>query len=104
MGPRIRAFDPGMTVSTYPLGSAGLSWLRRRGELPVPAGAWVAAFRPHPSWLYPNLDVTYVMHRSAAQIAAQAEPQMCVGVGACRSGRPSPPLTRPPPGPAGPAR
>jgi UDP-N-acetylglucosamine:LPS N-acetylglucosamine transferase len=82
MRPRIRAFDPGVIVSTYPLGSAGLSWLRRRGELPVPAGAWVAAFCPHPTWLYPNLDVTYVMHRSAAQMAAQAEPQMCVSVGA----------------------
>jgi UDP-N-acetylglucosamine:LPS N-acetylglucosamine transferase len=82
MRPRIRAFDPDVIVSTYPLGSAGLSWLRRRGELAMPAGAWVAAFCPHPSWLYRDLDITYVMHPSAAEIAARAEPGISVAVGA----------------------
>ena len=82
MRPRIRAFDPDVIVSTYPLGSAGLSWLRRRGELAMPAGAWVAAFCPHPSWLYPDLDITYVMHSTAAEIAARAEPAISVAVGA----------------------
>ncbi len=82
MAPRIHAFDPDVIISTYPLGSAGLSWLRRRGELTVPAGAWVAAFCPHPSWLYRNLDLTYVMHRSAAEVAARAEPGMRIEIGA----------------------
>jgi UDP-N-acetylglucosamine:LPS N-acetylglucosamine transferase len=82
MAPRIRAFGPDLIVSTYPLGSAGLSWLRRHGRLGVPAGAWVPAFCPHPSWLYRNLDITYVMHRSAAAVAARAEPGLRVGVGA----------------------
>jgi UDP-N-acetylglucosamine:LPS N-acetylglucosamine transferase len=82
MAPRIRALDPDVIVSTYPLGSAGLSWLRRRGRLGMPVGAWVPAFCPHPSWLYRNLDITYVMHPSAAAVAARAEPGMRVAVGA----------------------
>lgn len=82
MGPPIRAFGPDVIVSTYPLGSAGLSWLRRRGELGMPAGAWVPAFYPHPSWLYRNLDITYVMHQNAAAVAAGAEPGLRVAVGA----------------------
>ena len=82
MAPHIRAFGPDVIISTYPLGSAGLSWLRRRGELGMPTGAWVPAFCPHPSWLYRNLDVTYVMHQSAAAVAVRAEPGTHVVVGA----------------------
>jgi UDP-N-acetylglucosamine:LPS N-acetylglucosamine transferase len=82
LAPRIRAFGPDMIVSTYPLGSAGLSWLRRRGQIDVPVGAWVPAFCPHPSWLYPDLDITFVMHPRAAKVAAQAEPGLRVAVGA----------------------
>jgi len=82
MGPRIRALDPDVIVSTYPLGSAGLSWLRRHGQLAVPAGAWVPAFYPHPSWLYRDLDITFVMHPAAATAAARAEPGLRVAVGA----------------------
>jgi UDP-N-acetylglucosamine:LPS N-acetylglucosamine transferase len=79
---RIREVGPDVILSTYPLGSAGLSWLRRRGRLTVPAGAWVPAFCPHPSWLYPDLDITYVMHECAAAIARRAEPGLHVTVGA----------------------
>jgi len=82
MAPRIGAFAPEVVMSTYPLASAGLSWLRRRGKLPGRAGAWVPAFCPHPSWLYPDLDRTYVMHPLAARAAEQAEPGMRLAVGA----------------------
>jgi UDP-N-acetylglucosamine:LPS N-acetylglucosamine transferase len=82
MGPRIRALNPDVIVSTYPLGSAGLSWLRRHGELAMPVGAWVPAFCPHPSWLYRDLDITFVMHPAAAMAAAKAEPGLRVAVGA----------------------
>ena len=82
MGPRIRALDPDVIVSTYPLGSAGLSWLRRHGKLAVPAGAWIPAFCPHPSWLYRDLDITFVMHPVAAAAAARTEPGLRVAVGA----------------------
>jgi UDP-N-acetylglucosamine:LPS N-acetylglucosamine transferase len=78
----VEAFDPDVIISTYPLGSAGLSWLRRHRQLNIPAGAWVPAFCPHPSWLYRNLDITYVMHPCAVDVAVKAEPGMRVAVGA----------------------
>jgi diacylglycerol O-acyltransferase / wax synthase len=82
MAPPIHAFAPDVIMSTYPLGSAGLSWLRLRGQLSSRVGAWVPAFSPHPSWLYPALDRTYVMHSAAVQVAARAEPGMPLAVGA----------------------
>lgn len=82
MAPPIRAFDPDVIISTYPLGSAGLSWLRCRGLLDSRVGAWVPAFCPHPSWLYPALDRTYVMHSAAVRVAGRAEPGMPLAVGA----------------------
>jgi UDP-N-acetylglucosamine:LPS N-acetylglucosamine transferase len=78
----ISAFDPDVIISTYPLGSAGLSWLRSRGRLSMPVGAWIPAFCPHPSWLYRNLDITYVMHACSLEVAVKAEPGMRVAVGA----------------------
>jgi UDP-N-acetylglucosamine:LPS N-acetylglucosamine transferase len=77
----VRAFDPDVIISTYPLGSAGLSWLRSHRALTAPTGAWVPAFCPHPSWLYPNLDITYVMHPDALDVAVKAEPGLRVAVG-----------------------
>jgi len=82
MASPIRAFAPDVIMSTYPLGSAGLSWLRGRGLLDCRVGAWVPAFCPHPSWLYPALDRTYVMHARAVQAAERAEPGMPLAVGA----------------------
>jgi UDP-N-acetylglucosamine:LPS N-acetylglucosamine transferase len=82
MAPPIRAFAPDVIMSTYPLASAGLSWLRQRGLLNSRVGAWVPAFCPHPSWLYPALDRTYVMHSAAVRVAERAEPGMPLAVGA----------------------
>jgi WS/DGAT/MGAT family acyltransferase len=78
----IRDFNPDLIISTYPLGSAGLSWLREHRGLDLPVGAWVPAFWPHPYWLYRNLDITYVMHPMALQIAASGEPGIRLAVGA----------------------
>ena len=77
----VRAFDPDVIISTYPLGSAGPSWLRSHRMLAAPTGAWVPAFCPHPSWLYRNLDITYVMHPDALDVAVKAEPGLRVAVG-----------------------
>jgi diacylglycerol O-acyltransferase len=82
MAPRLRAERPDVVMSTYPLASAGLSWLRAHGRLPTPAGAWVPAFCPHPSWLYPNLDLTYVVHPVALELALRTEPGLPAAVGA----------------------
>ncbi|MFI6235525.1 wax ester/triacylglycerol synthase domain-containing protein [Micromonospora sp. NPDC050784] len=76
----IEAFDPDLIVSTYPLGSAGLAWLRRHRGLDVPMGAWVSDFAPHPFWVYPQLDLNIVVHPSALPVAAVAAPGAPLGV------------------------
>lgn len=74
-------FDPDVIVSTYPLGSSGLAWLRRHRGLSVPTAAWVSDFAPHPFWVYRDIDVTVVLHESAALTARAAEPGARVVVG-----------------------
>ena len=74
-------FDPDLIVSTYPLGSSGLAWLRRHRGLAVPTAAWVSDFAPHPFWVYRDIDLTVVLHESAALTARAAEPAARVVVG-----------------------
>jgi UDP-N-acetylglucosamine:LPS N-acetylglucosamine transferase len=81
MARSIRDYAPNLIISTYPLGSAGLGWLRRNRGLSVPIGAWVSDFCPHPYWIYPDLDVTYVMHPAGLPVAQRAEPGARVAVG-----------------------
>jgi UDP-N-acetylglucosamine:LPS N-acetylglucosamine transferase len=81
MAQEIGAYQPDLIISTYPLGSAGLSWLRRNRELNVPIGAWVSDFCPHPYWVYRDLDINYVMHPQAVPVAERAEPGARVAVG-----------------------
>ncbi|MET8090245.1 wax ester/triacylglycerol synthase domain-containing protein [Micromonospora sp. NPDC005220] len=76
----IETFDPDLIVSTYPLGSAGLAWLRRHRGLDVPMGAWISDFAPHPFWVYPQLDLNVVVHPSALPVAAVAAPGTPLGV------------------------
>ncbi|HET7173375.1 MAG TPA: wax ester/triacylglycerol synthase domain-containing protein [Nocardioidaceae bacterium] len=69
----IDRFDPDLILSTYPLGSAGVAWLRRHRGLAVPAAAWVSDFAPHPFWVYGELDATFVMDETAVPIAKAAD-------------------------------
>lgn len=69
----IDRFDPDLIVSTYPLGTSGLAWLRRHRGLRVPCGAWVSDFAPHPFWVYRDIDANLVMHDVAAPVARAAE-------------------------------
>lgn len=62
LAPYIQDFRPDVILSTYPLGSAGLAWLRTHRELHVPIGAWVSDFSPHPFWVHDELDLNLVMH------------------------------------------
>ncbi len=71
---QIDAFDPDLILSTYPLASSGLAWLRRRRGLSVPCAAWVSDFAPHPFWVYRDLDVNFVMHDVAGPHARSVEP------------------------------
>jgi UDP-N-acetylglucosamine:LPS N-acetylglucosamine transferase len=45
-----------VVVSTYPLVSAALASLRRRGRLPTPCASVITDFDPHPGWSHPDLD------------------------------------------------
>src|SRR5919106_3430837 len=65
---------PDLVLSTYPLGSGGLAWLRRRGALDVPVGAWISDFAPHPFWVYEELDLHVVMPPACVALARRAEP------------------------------
>ncbi|OLT19425.1 hypothetical protein BJF78_10560 [Pseudonocardia sp. CNS-139] len=48
-------------VSTYPMISGGLAWLRRRGRLPGRAVALVTDVAVHPYWVWPELDETWTL-------------------------------------------
>jgi UDP-N-acetylglucosamine:LPS N-acetylglucosamine transferase len=65
----IRGYQPDVILSTYPLGSAGLAWLRTHRDLRTPTGAWVSDFCPHPFWVYDELDLNLVMHPVAVRPA-----------------------------------
>ncbi|MCW3843723.1 hypothetical protein ONA70_26835, partial [Micromonospora yasonensis] len=80
LAPVVERFDPDLIVSTYPIGSSGLAWLRRRRGLGVPIGAWVSDFAPHPFWVYPDLDLDLVVHPAALPVAAAAAPGAPLGV------------------------
>ncbi|NIH80485.1 MGDG synthase family glycosyltransferase [Amycolatopsis viridis] len=74
--------QPDLVLSTYPLGTAGLEWLRRRGRLPAPVGAWISDFAPHPFWVYGRIDRNLVMHPVAIPPAVRCVPDAPVAVSA----------------------
>jgi len=74
LAPVLDRLAPDLILSTYPLGSGGLAWLRRRGRLDVPVGAWISDFAPHPFWVYDALDLHVVMHPACVALALRAEP------------------------------
>ena len=71
---KVRQVAPDLVVSTYPLGTAGLDWLRRRGELEVPLAAVVSDFSPHPFWVYSEVDTHLVMSGESLRELHRAQP------------------------------
>ncbi|HEU5004174.1 MAG TPA: glycosyltransferase [Actinomycetota bacterium] len=71
----IEASQPDIVLSTYPLTSAMLASLKRRGKITMPCANLVTDFAPHPMWMYPDLDDNYVMHISTVEtVASMMEP------------------------------
>ncbi len=70
----IDKFDPDLILSTYPLATSGLAWLRRHRGLSIPCGAWVSDFAPHPFWIYRDIDANFVMHEVSVPHGQAAEP------------------------------
>ncbi|GAB2996957.1 glycosyltransferase [Amycolatopsis acidiphila] len=79
---RVDDYGPDLVLSTYPLGSAGLDWLRRHHRLDAPVGAWISDFAPHPFWVYGDLDLNLVMHEQAVPPALKCVPRAKVAVSA----------------------
>jgi UDP-N-acetylglucosamine:LPS N-acetylglucosamine transferase len=82
LGRELADYRPDLVLSTYPLGSAGLDWLRRHHRLEAPVGAWISDFAPHPFWVYGDLDLNLVMHERAVPPALKCVPQAKVVVSA----------------------
>lgn len=68
----VREADPDAVISTYPLVTAALGRLRRKGSLPIPALAIIPDYGVHPLWVGPDLDLHLVASRRSAELAAEA--------------------------------
>jgi UDP-N-acetylglucosamine:LPS N-acetylglucosamine transferase len=79
---KVAGYEPDLVLSTYPLGTAGLEWLRRSRRLEVPVGAWISDFAPHPFWVYGDIDLNLVMHEHAVPPALKCVPKARVVVSA----------------------
>jgi UDP-N-acetylglucosamine:LPS N-acetylglucosamine transferase len=71
LDPLLAVDPPDLVVSTYPMISGGLAWLRRRGRLPGRAVAVVTDVAVHPFWVWPDLDETWTL-LPASQAQARA--------------------------------
>ncbi|MBV9848018.1 MAG: glycosyltransferase [Kutzneria sp.] len=74
LAPHLDRIRPDLVLSTYPMASSGLEWLRRHRGWDVPTGAWVSDFAPHPSWVHADLEMNLVMHQIAVAAAVAGVP------------------------------
>src|SRR5487761_604354 len=79
---------PDLVVSTYPFGSAAIDWLRAKRGMGTLTVTYIPAFHVHPLWVYPNIDMHFVMYDSAATHARLPgfERSMRVGAPPVREG------------------
>lgn len=82
LAPIIAEYQPDLVVSTYPLGTGGLDWIRRRGGLEVPVTAIISDFAPHPFWVYPDIDLHYVASEASLRAMYRTRPDARGAVGA----------------------
>ncbi|MBV8994588.1 MAG: hypothetical protein JO287_13025, partial [Pseudonocardiales bacterium] len=82
LAPIIAEYRPDLVVSTYPLGTGGLDWIRRRGGLDVPVAAIISDFAPHPFWVYSEIDLHYVASEASLRAMYRARPDARGAVGA----------------------
>ena len=82
LAPVIEEYRPDLVVSTYPLGTGGLDWIRRRGGLDIPVAAIISDFAPHPFWVYSEIDLHYVASQPSLRAMYRARPDARGAVGA----------------------
>lgn len=73
MGNEITKRDVDLVISTYPFGSAALSWLRFAKGVTVPSATFIPALHVHPYWIFEGVDLNFVMYPEAAQDALTPE-------------------------------
>src|SRR5690242_20136165 len=74
LAPLVAAERPDLVVSTYPMSSGGLAWLRRHGTLPARAVAVVTDVAVHPFWVWPELDETWTLLPASREQALAVAP------------------------------
>jgi processive 1,2-diacylglycerol beta-glucosyltransferase len=61
--------DAAMVVSTYPMASQLLGWLRRRGHLDLPVATFLTDFSVHRLWVAQGIDLHLALHEVSARQA-----------------------------------
>jgi len=74
--------DPDLVISTYPFGSAALQWLREHRGSSTLVVTYIPAFHVHPLWVYPGIDLHFVMYDSASEHARMPGLERSMRVGA----------------------
>ncbi|GAA2873156.1 galactosyldiacylglycerol synthase [Pseudonocardia halophobica] len=80
LAPLLREEHPDLVVSTYPMISGGLAWLRRRGQLPARSVAVVTDVAVHPFWVWADVDETWTLLPASRAQAAGLVPEAEVRV------------------------
>ncbi len=80
--------QPDLVISTYPFGSAALDWMREKRGFSTLMVTYCPAFHVHPLWVYPRIDLHFVMYDSAGEHARMRgfEETMRVGAPPVRRG------------------
>src|SRR5690242_5914396 len=80
LAPLLDAERPDLVVSTYPMISGGLAWLRRRGRLPGRTVVVVTDVAVHPFWVWRDLDETWTLLPASRDQARAVVPGAHVSV------------------------
>jgi len=70
----IEASAPDVVLSTYPLTSAMLEWLKIRKRITPPCMNLLTDFAPHPMWMFAGIDDNYVIHSATVPAVEQMVP------------------------------
>lgn len=80
LAPLVAAERPDLVISTYPMTSGGLAWLRRRGLLPGHTVAVVTDVAVHPFWVWADVDETWTLLPASRDQARAIAPEATVCV------------------------
>ncbi|MGD9991382.1 MGDG synthase family glycosyltransferase [Pseudonocardia sp.] len=74
LAPLVDEEHPDLVLSTYPMTTGGLAWLRRHGRLPGRSVAVVTDMAVHPYWAWRDVDETWTLLESSRGQALAAAP------------------------------